>query len=52
MLSGIFLIEQGLLQGELDEQTNNSMSTVRFGWLNQPLSHDLAGEEARALSNM
>ena len=30
----------------------NSMSIVRFGWLNQPLSHDLAGEEARTLNNM
>ena len=31
---------------------NNSISTVRFVWLNHPLSHDLVGEEARALSGM
>ena len=31
---------------------NNSVSTVTFVWLNQSLSHDFAGEEARALSGM
>jgi len=32
-------------------KVTNSISTGTFVWLNQQLSHDYAGEEARAFSN-